>query len=127
MEDPKSIARKLTFLKKEINRLGSLKVSSASARLAYQEAVFARGDRRLGGVILDLSRGMPWKQTFRKHRLDPDFYALRPRALTELNPWSHLDLNVQPQFLRLEYNKYTKGFMTSQCDTAVCRKCGACE
>jgi hypothetical protein len=127
MEDPKTIARKLEFLKKEINQLGSLKVSSASARLAYQEAVFARGDRQLGKVILDLSRGTPWRATFKKHGLDPDFYALRPRPLTEITPWSHIDLNVKPEFLRLEYNKYTKGFMTSQCDTAVCRKCGACE
>jgi radical SAM superfamily enzyme YgiQ (UPF0313 family) len=127
MEDRKTLARKLDFLKKEINRLGSLKVSSASARLAYQEGVFARGDRRLGPVILDLSKGLSWREVFKKHGLDPDFYALRPRPLTEVNPWDHIDLNVQPEFLRLEHNKYTKGFMTSQCDTAVCRKCGACD
>ena len=43
MEDPKTISRKLTFLKKELGRIGGMKFSSASARLAYQEAVFARG------------------------------------------------------------------------------------
>ena len=126
MEDPKTISRKLTFLKKEIGRLGGMKVSSASARLAYQEGVFARGDRRLGRVILDLSRGTSWKAAFREHGLDPDFYALRPRALSELQPWAHLDLNVQPEYLRLEHNKHEKGFTTSSCDTAVCKKCGAC-
>jgi len=126
MEDPKTISRKLEFLKKEINRLGGMKVSSASARLAYQEGVFARGDRRLGKVILDLSRGTSWNHAFRKHGLDPDFYALRPRPLHEVNPWDYLDLNVKPQFLRLEFNKHNKGFMTSQCDTTVCKKCGAC-
>ena len=126
MEDSKSISRKLMFLKKEIGRLGGMKVSSASARLAYQEAVFARGDRRLGPVILDLSRGESWKRAFDKHGLDPDFYALRPRPIDEFNPWDHLDLNVIPEFLRLEHNKHQKGFMTSSCDTAVCKKCGAC-
>jgi radical SAM superfamily enzyme YgiQ (UPF0313 family) len=126
MEDPKTISRKLTFLRKEIGRLGGMKVSSASARLAYQEAAFARGDRRLGKVILDLSRGVSWKGAFRKHNLAPDFYALRPRSLTEINPWDGLDLNVKPEFLRLEHNKHEKGFMTSECDTAVCKKCGAC-
>jgi radical SAM superfamily enzyme YgiQ (UPF0313 family) len=126
MEDAKTIARKLEFLKREINKLGGLKVSSASARLAYQEGVFARGDRRLGKVILDLSRGMSWKQAFKKHQLDPDFYALRPRSLTEVQPWDHLDLNVKPQFLSHEFKKHANGFMTSQCDTTVCKKCGAC-
>jgi radical SAM superfamily enzyme YgiQ (UPF0313 family) len=126
IEDPKTISRKLAFLRKEIGRIGGMKVSSASARLAYQEAVFARGDRRLGRVILDLARGASWKAAFRKHGLDPDFYALRPRSLGEFNPWDYLDLNVKPEFLRLEHNKHEKRFMTSPCDTAVCKKCGAC-
>ncbi len=126
MEDQKTIARKLDFLKREINSMGGLKVSSASARLAYQEGVFARGDRRLGKVILDLSRGMQWKQAFKKHRLDPDFYALRPRSLTEIHPWDHLDLNVKPGYLSHEFKKQVSGFMTSPCDTTVCKKCGAC-
>ncbi len=126
MEDPKTISRKLNFLKKEMGRIGGMKVSSASARLAYQEAVFARGDRRLSRVIVDLASGMSWKPAFRKHRLDPDFYALRPRSIGEFNPWDHLDLNVKPEFLRLEHNKHEKRFMTSPCDTTVCKKCGAC-
>ena len=126
MEDQKTIARKLNFLKREINSIGGLKVSSASARLAYQEGVFARGDRRVGKVILDLARGMPWKQAFKKHRLDPDFYALRPRSLTEVHPWDHFDLNVKPEYLSHEFKKQVNGFMTSQCDTTVCKKCGAC-
>ena len=126
MEPPKTIARKLDFLKREINRLGSIKVGSASARLAHQEAVFARGDRRLGKVILELARGTSWNQAFRKYGLLPHFYATRQRPLHEINPWDHLDLNVKPQFLQLEFNKHEKGFMTSECDTSVCKKCGAC-
>ena len=126
MEPPKTIAKKLDYLKREINSLGSIKVSSASARMAHQEAVFARGDRRLGKVILELAHGTSWNNAFRKHALAPDFYALRQRGFNEVNPWDHLDLNVKPKFLQLEFNKHEKGFMTSQCDTTVCKKCGAC-
>ncbi len=126
MEPPKTIARKLDFLKREINRLGSIKVGSASARLAHQEAAFARGDRRLGKVILEIANGASWNQAFRTHGLTPHFYATRQRPLHEVNPWDHLDLNVKPQFLQLEFNKHEKGFMTSECDTTVCKKCGAC-
>ena len=126
MEPPKTIAKKLDYLKREINKLGSIKVSSASARMAHQEAVLARGDRRLGKVILDMARGTSWNNAFRSHGLAPDFYALRQRDFNEINPWDHLDLNVKPQFLQLEFNKHEKGFMTSPCDTNVCKKCGAC-
>lgn len=126
MEPPKTIAKKLDYLKREINRLGSIKVSSASARMAHQEAVFARGDRRLGKVILELANGNSWNNAFRKYELAPDFYALRQRSFNEVNPWDHLDLNVKPQFLQLEHNKHEKGYMTSECDTTVCKKCGAC-
>ncbi len=126
MEPPKTIAKKLDYLKREINKLGSIKVSSASARMAHQEAVLARGDRRLGKVILDMARGTTWNNAFRSHGLSPDFYALRQREFNEINPWDHLDLNVKPQFLQLEFNKHDKGFMTSPCDTTVCKKCGAC-
>lgn len=126
MEPPKTIAKKLDYLKREINSLGSIKVSSASARMAHQEAVFARGDRRLGKVILEIARGTSWNNAFRKHGFAPDFYALRQREFNEVNPWDHLDLNVKPQFLQLEFNKHEKGFMTSECDTTVCKKCGAC-
>ena len=126
MEPPKTISRKLDFLKREINQLGSIKVGSASARLAHQEAAFARGDRRLGKVILELANGASWNQAFRQHGLTPHFYATRQRPLHEVNPWDHLDLNVKPQFLQLEFNKHEKGFMTSECDTTVCKKCGAC-
>ena len=126
MEPPKIISRKLDFLKREINALGSIKVGSASARLAHQEAVFARGDRRLGKVILELARGTSWNQAFRQYGLLPHFYATRERPLHEVNPWDHLDLNVKPQFLQLEFHKQEKGFMTSACDTTVCKKCGAC-
>lgn len=126
MEPPKTIAKKLDYLKREINSLGSIKVSSASARMAHQEAAFARGDRRLSKVILDIARGTSWNNAFRKNGLLPDFYALRQRDFNEINPWDHLDLNVKPKFLQLEYNKHEKGYMTSACDTTVCKKCGAC-
>ena len=109
MEDPKTLARKLDFLKKEINQLGSLKVSSASARLAYQEGVFARGDRRLTPVILDLSKGLSWRQVFKKHNLDPDFYALRPRDLTEVNPWTTLTSTSNPNSCALNTTSTPKG------------------
>ena len=86
--------------------------------MAHQEAV-SRGDRRLGKVIFNLARGASWIKRS-DTRLAPDFYALRQRSLHEITPWAHLDLSVKPQFLQLEFHKHEKGFMTSECDTAVC-------
>lgn len=91
MDSYKSISRKLNFLRKELGKIGGIKMSSASARLAHTQAVLSRGDRRLGRVILGVSvKNMSWKQALRKHNLKADFYTLRERPDGEIFPWRHI-------------------------------------
>lgn len=91
MDSYKSISRKLNFLRKELGKIGGVKMSSASARLAHTQAVLSRGDRRLGRVILDVSvKNLSWKQALRKHNLKADFYTLRERPDAEIFPWRHI-------------------------------------
>ena len=78
---------------------------------SYLEAVFARGDRRLGRVIeeawrngakfdawseyFDLER---WQTAFRTCGVDPDFYARQERSYEEVLPWSHISVGVRPAY-----------------------------
>jgi len=127
MEDTKKTASKLNFLKRQLNRLGSVRVSSASARLATKEGVLARGDRRLSAVICDVAiKGLTFTQALREHGLDADFYTQRLRTLDEVFPWSHIDLGVKKEYLKLEYQNYLSGNLTGQCQPDICRRCGAC-
>jgi len=126
MEDAKVISQKLNFLKRQLNQLGSVRVSSASARLAEMEGVLARGDRRLGPVIHDVGiDGISWNKALRKHGIDANFYT-RERAFDEILPWSHIDLGVNEEYLQSEYTKSRKGILTSPCQISVCKRCGAC-
>ncbi len=104
---------------------------------SYLEAVFARGDRRLGAVIeeawkqgakfdswseyFDLDR---WMKAFETCGLDPDFYALRERTKDEVLPWSHISVGVRPQFFWREREQAYKSVITPDCRTQ-CMGCGA--
>ena len=127
MEDAKLLSQKLNFLKRQLNQLGSVQMSSASARLAKMEGVLAKGDRRLGPVIYDVAiNRLSWNKALRKHGIDANFYTQRERMFDEILPWSHIDLGVNPEYLRSEYIKSHREILTSQCQTSVCKRCGAC-
>ncbi len=104
--------------------------------VSYLEAVFARGDRRVGEALLrawqlgckfdgwdqhfkyDL-----WMQAFSECGIDPEFYAYRRRETEEVLPWDHIDVGITKKYLRSEYKKALKGELTRDCRT-VCTGCG---
>ncbi len=101
------------------------------------EAVFARGDRRLGQVILTAwQKGRTfdawdecfdlgtWLDCMAQAGLDPDFYTTRERPVTEVLPWSHIDCGVSQEFLIREFQKSMQGEVTPQC-LLSCSDCGA--
>jgi radical SAM family uncharacterized protein len=106
-------------------------------QMSLLEAVFSRGDRRLGKVLhrawtlgcsfdawsecFDFPR---WLQSFEESGLDPHFYAHRERGRDELLPWAHIDAGVRPAFLWREYQRTFKGQQTPDCRHAPCSTCG---
>ncbi len=101
------------------------------------EAILARGDRRLGPVILDAwRRGAQfdaWQEHFQMRiwldalqaaGLDPDFYTVRERSEDEVFPWSHIDIGVSRSYLLSEYRRAQLAQTTPQCRDA-CSFCGA--
>jgi len=107
------------------------------ADTSYLEAVFARGDRRLGKVIYDAwKKGCNldswndhfrfdlWMESFSENGVDPDFYALRRRDTNETMPWDHMDYGVSKNFLIKEYKKAVSAETTPNC-REKCAGCGA--
>ncbi len=103
---------------------------------SYLEACFAVGDRRLGdvlyrawelGCVLDgwseCFRYDLWMQAFADCKLDPAFYANRPRGLDELLPWDFVDAGVTKAYLRREYEKALRAETTRDCRQG-CNGCG---
>lgn len=114
-----------------------ISVSYHDSRTSFLEAVFAKGDRRLGAVLLEaFRRGCyfdsweehfhfdTWMQVFRDMGVDPAFYANRALGFDETLPWDHLDYGVTKQYLIREYEKAMQARTTQPCNRA-CAGCGA--
>lgn len=103
----------------------------------FLEAVFARGDRRLGKVMLSaFSKGVKldswdecfkfdsWMEAFKECGISPEFYANRRRSFDEVLPWDHLDYGVTKEFLMRENQKAHESVTTPHC-RIKCAACGA--
>ena len=119
-------------------------IPSKKVRVSYHETptsllegVLARGDRRLGKVLLDAYKlGCKfdswddrfdfdaWMRAFEINNIDPYFYTRRQRDYDELLPWDHLDFGVTKQFLKRESEKARQGKTTPHC-RIKCAGCGA--
>jgi len=107
------------------------------ARTSFLEAVFARGDRRVGKVLLrawqngchfdawnEFFRYESWLKAFDEEGFDPAFYANRERDFDEVLPWSHIDMGVSMKFLQRECQKAYAGIVTPNC-RVQCTGCGS--
>ena len=114
-----------------------ISLSWHDAQTSFLEAVLARGDRRLGAVLLEAhNRGCNldawgehfhfdvWMQVFRDLGLDPAFYANRTRSFDEVFPWDHLDYGITKEFLIRENKKAHESVTTPNC-RQKCAGCGA--
>jgi radical SAM family uncharacterized protein/radical SAM-linked protein len=132
------ILEKQQFLRREL-RTRKLKFKWQDAPLSVMEGVFARGDRRLGRVLVEARRlgcrfdgwgehfnFAAWQQAFAAVGIDPLFYHRR-REYDELLPWDHLDCGVSREFLREERQKAAVGEYTPDCRTGACTGCGVCD
>lgn len=113
----------------------SLKRPSPEASLL--EGVFAKGDRRLGGVVeraFDLGcrfdgwgerfRFDLWEKAFGELGAAPSFYAHRQIPLEEKLPWSHIQTGVSEEYLKKEYRRSMEEAITEDCRYGKCHLCG---
>ena len=114
-----------------------LHISSHQSDTIYLEAVFARGDRRLGQVLLRAyEKGChfdswqncfdydKWCAAFEECGIEPDFYSARRRSYDEVLPWDHLDHGPSKEFLIRENEKAKAAATTPHC-RLQCANCGA--
>ncbi len=114
-----------------------LKFNYHDAYASRVEAALARGDRRVGRVLLECHRlGMrfdAWDEFFSYHNwqcafesagLDMGFYANRAFGTDETLPWDIIDIGVTKRFLLSEYSKSRASKPTPNC-REQCSGCGA--
>jgi radical SAM family uncharacterized protein/radical SAM-linked protein len=132
------ILEKQQILRQELKKR-KLNFKWQDAPLSVLEGVFARGDRRLGRVLLKARElgcrfdgwgehfsFAKWQEAFSATGIDPRFYHRR-RALDEILPWDHLDYGIGREFLRAELEKSGAGTYTPDCRGGLCTACGVCD
>jgi radical SAM superfamily enzyme YgiQ (UPF0313 family) len=136
-QDPDLLQEKIRFLRREL-RHKAIDFSWHEVDGSRLEAALARGDRRLGKVILEAwrrgARFDAWQERFQAERwwaafaaagLDPSFYANRARPWEETLPWDHISCGVSKRFLWREYQRALEGETTPDCRRESCPGCGA--
>lgn len=120
----------------QLNRK-SLKYNWHDAEITVLEGVFARGDRKVGRVLLEAYRlgciydawtevfdNEKWMKAFENTGIDIAFYNERERGMDELLPWDFIDIGVTKDFLRREWERAMRGEVTPNC-REQCSGCGA--
>lgn len=126
---------KQRFLKQKITNK-KIKFSYHDARTSRVEAVFARGDRKVGKALIEAWKNGArfdgwgdhfsyerWVEAFQNTGVDMDFYAMRKRSYSELLPWDHIDAGVDKHFLMAENENAKTGKVTQDCRDG-CIGCG---
>lgn len=114
-----------------------INVKYHESKASVLEGVFARGDRRLGKVMLKAyEKGCymdswdecffpnRWEEAFKECGLDMAFYANRRRSFDEILPWSHMDYMISERFLQEENRRAHAAETTKNC-REKCAGCGA--
>ena len=135
VESPDSIQEKLDFLKAGTRKAG-IKMSYNIPDSTLLESWLSRGDRRQNRVIYEAWKNgakfdawgerdnlQVWRNAFATAGIDPDFYACRQRDLDEVLPWDHINIGVEKDHLRSDYEWSKQGKTRTDC-RRNCYMCG---
>ncbi len=130
-----SFMKKHDFLSERLHIRG-VQFNYHDSPVSYIEAVLARGDRRLSGLLEAAFRNgcrfdswsesfnwAGWEKAFAESGTDGAFYANRKRGYDEVLPWDIIDCGITKEFLIRENEKSKKGITTPDCRNG-CNACG---
>lgn len=139
MDDEEVLFEKQAYVRSELRRHKSVEFKAHSVPTSVLEAVFSRGDRRLGRVLLEAwKRGArfdgwddkldtaAWKDAFAAASVDLRDY-LGPLPLDAELPWDRLDSGLRKSHLARELELALKGEPSPSCLERACGECGGCE
>jgi len=133
---PAQFREKHFYLKERLKKIKGVSFQYHGTEASHIEAVFARGDRRLGDALIkawelgckfdgwhEHLKYESWLKAFQETGIDPGFYAARERAYEETLPWDLIDSGVSKEFLISENRKAAEGIQSKDCRRG-CIGCG---
>ena len=134
-DTPEMFIDKHNFLTKKL-RIKGVTFNYHETGTSNLEAVFARGDRRIGKVLAKAHelgckfdgwtehfKPELWDKAFMETGVDPAFYCYREREYDEILPWDIIDPLITKEFLIRENEKAKNAQVTPDCRQG-CAGCG---
>ena len=120
------LKKRLKLVTREFHGVKEVRVHTDLPKWAYVQALLARGDRRVGDILL-AAHQHGWNRAFKESPVNPDFFTLRERHPDELFPWDFIDHGLKKDYLWEEYQRALEGKETPPCRPLVCKRCGICQ
>lgn len=133
------LQEKQQFLRKIIKN-PRINYNYHDAQLGHIEAVFARGDRRLGQALYQAWQNgckfdgwsqffkfPTWIKSIQEVGLNPEDYAYRSFNYDDILPWNHIRTGVRKDYLIREHQKAKEATVTGDCRFDHCSVCGICQ
>ena len=122
----RTLKKRFKMLNDGLKKSKHVKLITESLKETVVQSVLARGDRRLGELLLEAhATGNNLKTVLKQHGLDAEAMAEQAWPLEAPLPWQHLDMGVTVDYLRQELVKSEQGKFTPMC-FANCKRCGVC-
>lgn len=127
LEDIKVLKKRLKMLQNGFKKDKRIRLLSESLKETVLQSVLARGDRRLGTILLWAAENrMGMKEAFRFYHIVPEELACREIKTKATLSWDHLDMGVTKEYLLREWENSRTGKFTSGCFDG-CKRCGVCK
>jgi radical SAM family uncharacterized protein/radical SAM-linked protein len=138
-ENRETLKSKIDFIKEELSHK-AISLKWQDPDMSAVEALLARGDRRLAGVMVkchengsfldswseffDIGR---WKKSAAEAGIDFGREASKGFERNAELPWKIIDTGVSKEFLLSEYDKTFTQELTEDCAFGSCSACGLCD
>ncbi|MCX6555169.1 MAG: TIGR03960 family B12-binding radical SAM protein [Candidatus Aminicenantes bacterium] len=136
-DDVSVLEEKVAYLKNRLKRHKNLNLDFHSLQLGIVETILARGDARVGDLLLQVfSEGeiltawdahfhfSVWEKWIRTSAAGDDFLAAFP--LATVFPWDFIQLNFSRDYLAAEYGRALSAQVTAECSLQDCAACAGC-
>jgi radical SAM superfamily enzyme YgiQ (UPF0313 family) len=121
------LKERIKLVKRDLQGQRQIRVHADLPKWAYYQALLARGDRRVGSLLLSVHQADgDWAKACRQSALNPDFFVRRERARDELFPWDFIDHGIDRTYLWEEYQNALAARETPPCQPDLCTRCGVC-
>jgi radical SAM family uncharacterized protein len=138
MDDEPTLIEKQAYVRAELRRHRTVEVKTQAVATSVLEAVFSRGDRRLGRVLVgawkrgarfdgwdDKLDAAAWKAAFAEENVDLSDY-LKPLPVAAALPWDRIDPGLRKSHLARELDLALRGEPSPTCSERACGDCGGC-